>query len=290
MKKHGQFSPMGLHYLHTASKGRRKALVGNWTGLVWPQVKDVPIEIPVRFRFYRAANKIITGEMSFKSWQPGRGIVENDFVGGFKSESHLEFGYTKKEDRIIGWGHMIFVLSPDSRTLHGKVYGVSSHTGQEFYSELVLVKGMNPDLREYSKTNKPTIFIGHGRNLAWKQVQKYLQKIGYRVETFESGARGGRTIQDVLKGMITHAAFAVLVMTGEDRTRVGTMRARQNVVFEAGAFYAKLGSDRSVLLLEERVEDFSNISGIIYIPFEKNKISSTFKPLVAAIKREFPYS
>jgi hypothetical protein len=290
MHKGITFCPVGFHQLHTASKGRRRALIGVWKGLVWPQkVKELPVEIPVTFCFNNSPNiKIITGEISFQSWDPSRGLVENYFAGGFKSEDHLVFGYTKKEDRIIGWGNLFFHLSPDSQKMEGSVVGLSSHTGSNFYSEMVLLKGKNPDLREYSK-KRPTVFIGHGRSMVWKQLKKYLLKTGYQVETYESGVRAGKTINDVLTGMMTDSSFALLIMTGEDKTDDGKLRARQNVVHEVGLFQGRLGINRAIILLEKGVEEFSNVKGITYIPFRKNKITDAFKEIVATIKREFPH-
>lgn len=279
-----------LSALRTVSKGRRRSLVGDWSGLVWPKnVSGVPAQIPVKFHFNSQA-KIITGEMSFISWDKNRGVVENDFVGGFHSDSDLEFTYTKKEDGVMGWGALFLKLSPDAKKITAKIVGVSSHTGIHFYSEGVILKGKRPDLKPFGmpRLQKPTVFIGHGRADAWQELAKHLRKAGYKVETYESGARAGRAIHEVLSGMLDASAFALLVMTGEDKTNSGTIRARQNVVYEIGLFHAKLGTNRAVVLFEEGVESFSNISGVTYIPFNKNKISTVFKEVLATIRREFP--
>jgi hypothetical protein len=288
--KHLHPHSLSIQNLYTPNKGRRDALSGIWSALVWPQgVTGVPDEIPVRFKF-NATGKIITGEMSFKSWDKRRDVIDNYFVGGFEDDSRLTFWYTKKLDRILGWGALVFELSPDGQKIDGHIVGVSSHTGQHFYSKAVLRKGAKADLRAHSilKRAKPTIFIGHGRAAVWKQLKQYLQKAGYRVETFESGPRAGKTTHDVLTSMMTGTSFALLVLTGEDKTKLGTMRARQNVVHETGLFQGKLGINRAIILLERGVEEFSNASGITYIPFRKNKISDTFKPIIATLRREFP--
>jgi hypothetical protein len=279
-----------LHNLYTPSKGRRDRLTGDWRGFVWPNsVPGVPIEIPVKLLF-DARKKIVTGEMSFASWDKKRGPVENYLVGGFKNDGFMEFAYAKKEDGVIGWGSLLLELSPDGKSIKGRAVGVSSHTGLPFYSTLRLIKGKQSDSTSFSilKTNKPIVFIGHGRSQAWKTLKNYLVKKGYRVETFESGARAGRTINDVLAGMMAETAFAILIMSGEDKMKSGTLRARQNVVHEIGLFQGKLGIKRAVILLETGVEDFSNIRGITYIPFRKTKINEIFAPILAALDREFP--
>ena len=45
------------------------------------------------------------------------------------------------------------------------------------------------------------------------------------------------------------------------------IRARQNVVHEIGFFQGKYGRSRVVLLAEQGVEIFTNISGIVRIDF-----------------------
>jgi Predicted nucleotide-binding protein containing TIR-like domain len=275
---------------YTPSKGRRDAISGAWSGLVWPQgVPGVPREIRVNF-FFETKHKVITGNMWFKSWRPRRGIVENSLIGGFDDDSRLTFSYAKKIDGVIGGGTLHFELSADGEQMHGRVVGLSSHTEELFYSEMILLKGKKADLSAHSilRRERPTIFIGHGHSEVWKELNRYLQRMGYRVETFESGARAGRPINEVLASMMAATSFALLILTGEDKTVKGKMRPRLNVVHEAGLFQGKLGMNRAIMLVEKGVEEFSNVSGIHYLAFRKNKISDTFKEIIATLKREFP--
>src|SRR5947207_4522834 len=53
-----------------------------------------------------------------------------------------------------------------------------------------------------------------------------------------------------------------LVMTGEDEQPDGKLRARENVIHEAGLFQGKLGFERAIVLLEDECEEFSNIHGL----------------------------
>ena len=134
----------------------------------------------------------------------------------------------------------------------------------------------------------PVIFIGHGRSMAWRDLKDHLsEKHGFRVETYETGARAGHTIRDILEDMVAKSSFAVLVMTAEDEQQSGQMRARQNVVHEAGLFQGRLGFARAIMLLEEGVEEFSNVQGVQYIRFAKNNIKETFGEVLATLRREF---
>jgi hypothetical protein len=135
---------------------------------------------------------------------------------------------------------------------------------------------------------KPTVFIGHGRSLFWRDLKDHLhEQHGYPVEAYETGSRAGHAVRDVLEEMLNKSSFAILVMTGEDETISGDMRARQNVVHEAGLFQGKLGFNRAIVLVENGVETFSNISGIQQIRFEPEQIRSTFGDILATLHREF---
>jgi hypothetical protein len=77
----------------------------------------------------------------------------------------------------------------------------------------------------------PVVFIAHGRSPLWRDLKDHLhEKHGYSVVAYETGARAGHTIRDVLEEMADKSSFALLVMTAEDEQADGTLRARQNVV------------------------------------------------------------
>jgi predicted nucleotide-binding protein len=134
------------------------------------------------------------------------------------------------------------------------------------------------------------VFIGHGRSGLWRDLKDHLQdKHGLRVEAYEVGARAGHTVRDILQDMLETSSFAVLVMTGEDTGADGTLRARQNVIHEAGLFQGHLGFKRAIVLVEEGTEEFTNIEGIAQIRFGKGNIKETFGEVLATIRREFPH-
>lgn len=137
-------------------------------------------------------------------------------------------------------------------------------------------------------SKSPITFVGHGRSTQWRELKDHLRdKHNVTVEAYETGARAGHTIRDILEEMVSKSSFAVLVLTGEDEQADGTLRARQNVVHEAGLFQGRLGFARAVMLIEEGVDDFSNIHGIQYIRFAKCNIKETFGEVVATLRREF---
>jgi Predicted nucleotide-binding protein containing TIR-like domain len=142
-----------------------------------------------------------------------------------------------------------------------------------------------PDPPEEPKACK--VFIGHGRDPQWRDLKDHLhEKHEYAVETYEIGSRAGHTIRDILEEMLQRSSFALLVMTGEDEMKDGKTVARQNVVHEAGLFQGKLGFSRTIILLEDGTEEFSNIHGLQQIRFSKGKIRESFGDVLAVLKRE----
>lgn len=130
--------------------------------------------------------------------------------------------------------------------------------------------------------------MGHGRSSEWKNLKDHLtDKHDYKIEAYETGARAGHTIRDVLDEMITKSSFAILVMTGEDEGKDGILRARPNVIHEIGLFQGRLGFSRAIVLLENGTEEFSNLYGIQQLRFTKNNIKEVFGDVLATLKREF---
>jgi predicted nucleotide-binding protein len=120
---------------------------------------------------------------------------------------------------------------------------------------------------------RDTVFIGHGQSLIWVQLRDLLtERLGLHFEEFNRVPVAGRTVTDRLRQMLEASDFAFIVLTGEDETADGVLRARQNVVHELGLFQGRLGFDRSIILLEQECEEFSNIAGLQVIRFPRNNI------------------
>jgi predicted nucleotide-binding protein len=144
------------------------------------------------------------------------------------------------------------------------------------------------EVEDEHQPTTPTIFIGHGRSSQWRDLKDHLhEKHGYEIEAYEIGARAGHAIRDILEEMLENSSFALLVLTGEDETANRKIRARQNVIHEAGLFQGRLGFSRAIMLLEKGVEEFLNADGIQQIRFAKGNIKETFGEVLATLEREF---
>lgn len=179
-----------------------------------------------------------------------------------------------------------FNLRGTTVTVSDKTRGAIENIFEVFEREYE--KSLIPIVIESKPEVKPSIFIGHGRSNQWRDLKDHLSdKHDYSIVTYETGARTGHTIRDILDEMITKSSFAILVMTGEDESIDGKLNARPNVIHEAGLFQGRLGFSRAIVLLEEGTEIFSNLDGIQQIRYSKDNIKETFGEVLATLKREF---
>jgi predicted nucleotide-binding protein len=141
---------------------------------------------------------------------------------------------------------------------------------------------------EVPKIAKPkAVFIGHGRSKLWARVKTFLHDDhGINSFSFESETHVGESIVPILEGFLDKATFAILVLTAEDETSEGTIRARQNVIHEAGLFQGKLGFKKVILLNQQGLDNFSNVDGLQYIGFSGDDIEQTFYQIQRVLKRE----
>ena len=155
------------------------------------------------------------------------------------------------------------------------------------------LESLHTDLYLFADGPKPSgkqgtkIFFGHGGSSAWRELKDYVLELGLREwEEFNKEPGAGRTTLDRLKEMLNSTAFAFIVMTAEDEQADGEMRARQNVIHEAGLFQGRLGFERAIVLVEEGCSGFSNIDGLTVIRFPPGRIRSSFGDVQRTLVRE----
>lgn len=131
------------------------------------------------------------------------------------------------------------------------------------------------------------MFIGHGHSQTWWELKNFLEsRLGLLVDEFNRVPPAGIPTSGRLSAMLDTAAIAFLVMTGEDEQADGELRARENVVHEAGLFQGRLGFERAIVLLEAGCEKFSNIDGLGHIPFPKGNIGAALEEVRQFLERE----
>lgn len=133
---------------------------------------------------------------------------------------------------------------------------------------------------------KPKVFISHGHNeLAKHKLKDFVRdRLDMEPVILADQPDLGLTIVEKLEHYGRQCQFALILLTGDDETVSGGMRARQNVIHELGYFHGVLGRNRVLLLKEEGVELFSNISGLIYKEFPTGLIESIFEDVRLAVE------
>lgn len=115
------------------------------------------------------------------------------------------------------------------------------------------------------------IFVVHGHDQALLHEAVRVLERGTRREVIvlHEQPNAGQTVLEKFESHAAAASYAVVLLTADD---VGAVtggepvpRGRQNVIFELGFFFGKLGRKRVAVLLGAGVEQPSDIAGLVYI-------------------------
>lgn len=134
--------------------------------------------------------------------------------------------------------------------------------------------------------NKNTVFISHGHSPIWVLLTHFLDGLKLRWQHFDGIPIAGITTTERLNELLNTSDFALIVMTGEDQHKDKIFHARENVIHEAGLFQGRLGTKRTIILLEEGCVPFSNIDGLTRISFPRGNIKASFHEIHEVLKRE----
>lgn len=131
------------------------------------------------------------------------------------------------------------------------------------------------------------MFIGHGRATAWKDLRDFVrERVHLPWDEFNRVPGAGVTNIARLSKMLDGAAIAFVVLTTEDEQANGKMRARMNVIHEAGLFQGRLRFEKAILLQEEGCEEFSNVQGLGQIRFPQGNRAAAFEDIRQVLERE----
>lgn len=131
------------------------------------------------------------------------------------------------------------------------------------------------------------VFIGHGRSPLWRELKDFVaDRLRLPADEFNRVPVAGVTNIARLSEMLDAAAIGFVIMTAEDETHEGAMRARMNVIHEVGLFQGRLGFTRGIVMLEDGCEEFSNIQGLGQIRFPTGRISAAFEDVRQVLERE----
>lgn len=156
---------------------------------------------------------------------------------------------------------------------------VASHLRRRSGSRLTQLQG--------APVGAGKVFIGHGRSKEWLALSNFLEKrLQLDTDEYNRIPTAGIHTTERLQTMLEQAAFALLVLTGEDELEDRRVIARLNVVHEVGLFQGRLGLRRAIVMLEDGCEEFTNIAGLGQIRFAKGDISTSFEKVRETLERE----
>lgn len=133
------------------------------------------------------------------------------------------------------------------------------------------IGGSIPQVRA---ANAHKVFVVHGHDSGTKEaVARCLSKLDLEPIILHERPNEGRTIIEKFEHH-SEVGCSVVILTADD---VGASksdpsklenRARQNVIFEMGFFFARLGRAKTIALLEKGLTKPSDIDGVLYISMD----------------------
>jgi sugar/nucleoside kinase (ribokinase family) len=130
------------------------------------------------------------------------------------------------------------------------------------------------------------VFLAHGTDPQWRKVWQFLEEDCHLQVYGAQPGPSGEGQGEAMARLVALCGFAVCLLTGQDTMRTGHRYPDQSVVHQAGVFQGRVGFGRVALLVEEGVEIFSNVAGLICPPFRRGNVESTFWHLTRMLRRE----
>ena len=191
-------------------------------------------------------------------------------------------------------GSLVMIFGNDAPVLsHWRVSSGPLPTGDArelLRDRLSLLDSLTANLQQQAESAQARgqrIFLGHGRSPVWRELKDFLKdRLCLPWEEFNRESVAGIPTTERLVQMLDSACFAFLIMTAEDEHADSTLHARENVIHEVGLFQGKLGLRKAIILVEDGCTTFSNIYGLTYIGFPRNRIAASFEEIRRVLERE----
>lgn len=144
------------------------------------------------------------------------------------------------------------------------------------------------------------IFIVHGRDAKMlSDVESFVKEIGCEPIVLYKEPSRGNTIIEKFEEMGSTASYAIALFSPDDRGGLiegngkrtkYRCRARQNVVFEYGYFFAKIGRDHVCALIKGEIDAPSDYNGVVYIKYDDEGVwrKELRREILAADKSTHP--
>lgn len=111
------------------------------------------------------------------------------------------------------------------------------------------------------------VFVGYAEaaSLTGKELIDFLRKYQYTVFDWQEHIEPGRNVLEEIKAAREECKLGLFLFTGEDMSASGTLTPRDNVVLEYGYFLGGKPGERVIAVIEEGIEEPSDIAGTKWI-------------------------
>jgi len=122
--------------------------------------------------------------------------------------------------------------------------------------------------------NPSDVFIVHGHDKSVKEATaRFIKNLNLNPIILHEKANSGNTVIEKFE-INANVGYAIILLTYDDEGKAKKdsslqPRARQNVIFELGYFFGKIGRSRVCVLFEKGVEIPSDYKGILYIELDE---------------------
>lgn len=210
-------------------------------------------------------HRVRTSSQEFISWKT-------------RAERFLRTHYGENSKEVVDFGNTHFSLmiytfnETESDYIEACKSGlVKSKAVFEVYLEELKENNVTPDneATQDNSISKSKVFVVHGHDEALKQeVARIVEKQGLEAIILSEQANQGKTIiEKIEENADVDAAICLFTADDYGRAKDATsenLRARQNVVFEAGYFMGKLGRGNVILIASPDIEIPSDLQGVVY--------------------------
>lgn len=205
------------------------------------------------------------------AWRAKTLVVMRQALG---EESTTLKQFDKFRYQIGVWSGAPGEAERDRRYFASRVTRAVALIDAAIYEVELAAEGQEPASEQAIVPGSDTVFLVHGHDGSAKyDVARFVERVTGRPPVIlDEQANQGWTLVEKFEANAATARFAIVLLTPDDlgRARDGSAadqpRARQNVVFELGFFFGKLGRHR-VAVLNKGVEKPSDVDGLAYINY-----------------------
>jgi len=243
----------------------------------------------------RDATKARGNELKIEVLKRLKAEIENLKNVGLNSTQFYEWKMNVKVElaRIFGdsSGHLLrfaqikFTVDPDNLSFYSRskpeakaryAYQKGINESRELLDETIIYiskygsENMSEEKICDSKVMKRKVFIIHGHDDALRaMVARVIERQGLEAIILHEQSNSGRTIIEKFEEYANSCDFAIALFTPDDldsdSNNQDKFRARQNVLFELGFFYGKLGRKHTCVVKKGKIEIPSDLHGIVYV-------------------------